>query len=185
MIYHDLFPTVVATDRYSDKIDAINLLGSMSLTMGTSHYISSDHNVLDLDFLADLKEYIVERLNIYYREVLSEENVTPYITQSWFNVTEKNQETHPHRHPNSIVSGVFYIDADDEIIFYDVNGSSFNTKRSVKKMKVSKNDLILFPSTLLHYVPNHTKAKARMSIAFNSFATGTFGDHDILTGLTL
>lgn len=183
MIYHDLFPTVIATDRYSGKVDP--RIKTTPLTMGTSHYISLNHNLLDLDYLSNLKEYIIERLSYYYREALSEENVTPYITQSWFNVTEKNQGTHPHRHPNSIVSGVFYVDADDEIIFYDVNGSSFNTKRSAKRMKVNSNDLILFPSTLLHYVPTHTETKTRTSIAFNSFATGTFGDHNILTGLTL
>ena len=183
MIYHELFPTVIATDRYAGEVDFNIRL--TPLTMGTSHYISLNHSLLDLDYLSELKEYILEKLKVYYRQVLSEESIDPYITQSWLNITEKNQGTHPHRHPNSIVSGVFYVEADDEIIFYDTNGSSFNTKCSVKKMKVSKNDLILFPSTLLHYVPNNTKTRTRITIAFNTFATGTFGDHNILTGLNL
>jgi hypothetical protein len=36
-------------------------------------------------------------------------SVTPYITQSWLNYTETNQYHHKHEHPNSLVSGVFYV----------------------------------------------------------------------------
>lgn len=183
MQYHEVFPTVIATDTYAGEIDS--KITSLEYVMGTSHHISLNHSVLDLEYLSNLKKYILDQLKNYYQNVLFEKNVIPFITQSWVNRTEKGQNTHPHRHPNSIVSGVFYVDANDSIEFYDSNPSSFNINKTVKRINVSTNDLILFPSTLLHYVPPHSESKTRFSIAFNSFATGTFGDDKKLTGLTI
>ena len=51
----------------------------------------------------------------YFNKVLSiTDEVTPYITQSWLNYTETKQFHHRHEHPNSIVSGVFYINCHEE-----------------------------------------------------------------------
>ncbi len=50
--------------------------------------------------------------NAYYYN--NPNNITPYITQSWLNYTETNQYHHKHQHPNSLVSGVFYINCDDK-----------------------------------------------------------------------
>jgi hypothetical protein len=183
MQYHQIFPTTIATDHYPDEVS--RNLHFLERRMGTSHYVSEDTNVLDIDFMSDVKQFIIKRLNQYYRNVLKEKNVEPYITQSWVNFTEKNQFTHPHRHVNSIVSGVFYVSADDEVTLISDSESSFNNRDSRYKLSVKDNDLILFPSSLLHYVPPHPISKMRISIAFNSFAVGTFGNHDILTGLNV
>jgi hypothetical protein len=39
--------------------------------------------------------------------------MVPYITQSWANYTKKNQYHHTHEHPNSFISGVLYINANE------------------------------------------------------------------------
>ena len=36
------------------------------------------------------------------------------ITQSWINFTKKGEYHHPHAHPNSLISGVFYVEADKD-----------------------------------------------------------------------
>ena len=43
-----------------------------------------------------------------------------YITISWINYTETNQYHHAHSHPNSVISGVYYIETDesDTITFF-------------------------------------------------------------------
>ena len=42
-------------------------------------------------------------------------------------------------------------------------------------IRVGTNELILFPSSLLHYVPPTTNKNKRISIAFNSFIYGNVG----------
>mgnify|MGYP003679680705 CR=1 FL=1 len=58
----------------------------------------------------------------YFEKVISPtEAITPYITQSWLNYTETNQYHPKHAHPNSLLSAVLYINADekfDKINFY-------------------------------------------------------------------
>ena len=48
-------------------------------------------------------------------------NVEIYITQSWLNYIDENQYHPMHYHPNSVVSGVLYLDCDkdnDRIHFF-------------------------------------------------------------------
>jgi predicted 2-oxoglutarate/Fe(II)-dependent dioxygenase YbiX len=52
-------------------------------------------------------------------------------------------------------------------------------------VKVNKNELILFPSVLLHYVPPTTNKNKRISIAFNSFIEGNIGKDFKLNQLKL
>ena len=41
------------------------------------------------------------------------ENVSLDVTQSWANFTQKGQYHHKHNHSNSVLSGVFYVKADE------------------------------------------------------------------------
>jgi hypothetical protein len=77
-----------------------------------------------------------------------------------------------------------YVDANDCIVFYNNKTETFGIAIS-KKYTVETGDLLLFPSSLLHYVPNHVETSKRLSIAFNTFAYGQFGNPDILTGLDI
>ena len=107
-----------------------------------------------------------------------ESNINVYITQSWANYTEPNQYHHKHTHPNSFISGVFYINAiknEDMIKFYkdlpfvyQINhNQSNNYNSSDVAIFVESNDLILFPSNFSHSVPPTTSKEIRISIAFN------------------
>mgnify|MGYP001301531672 CR=1 FL=1 len=182
MKYNEEFPVVIGRTKYNGTIPKD--LHTLPMKMGTSHYISIDKNVLELDFLREIKDFILTNLKKYFVDIVKEPHVQPYVTQSWLNTTEKNQLTHPHRHPNSIVSGVFYTNANDSIIFYNGKTETFGASLS-KKYDVATGDLLLFPSSLMHYVPKHEDTFKRTSIAFNTFAHGQFGNPDILTGLNV
>jgi uncharacterized protein (TIGR02466 family) len=93
---------------------------------------------------------------------------------------------HEHDHPNSIISGVFYFSADKtndiisfkrseykqiQILYKEAN--DYNTVQT--DIKVESGDLVLFPSSVSHYVPNTESAKTRISLAFNSFVYGELG----------
>lgn len=147
--------------------------------------------------LARLRDFCTQAANDYLRRVYDPK--TPmelYITQSWANWTEPGQAHHKHAHPNSIVSGVLYIAAEedtDRIYFYrdsqpriKMVPENWNTYNSESWwFSVATNKLILFPSTLEHMVENKTGEGVRISLAFNTFFRGTVGDDNELTMLTL
>jgi uncharacterized protein (TIGR02466 family) len=158
---------------------------------------SNNTYILEEKPFKKLKEDIYLRIKDYFDKVLSTTNdVSPYITQSWLNYTEKNQYHHSHEHPNSFVSGVFYINADeknDKIKFFDKKYQQI--KPEIKKWNlwnstawwfpVKTNDIILFPSSLTHCVETKEGDNTRISLAFNVFIKGNLGSNKPLTELKL
>ena len=150
--------------------------------------------------LMPLKQRIMEHINVYFDQVYaSKTDVIPYITQSWINYTDENQFHHKHSHPNSLVSGVLYLNADidlDSIIFYrpkqyqtitiDTKDDCYNVfNSSLWTYSVKTRDIILFPSSLEHSVETKKGKNTRMSLAFNVFVKGNIGSTQGLSELKL
>jgi uncharacterized protein (TIGR02466 family) len=158
---------------------------------------SNDNYILNHKSFKNLKEELDLRIQDYFDKVLSTtENVIPYITQSWLNYTESNQYHHKHAHPNSLVSGVFYIDCNEEHDKIKFFNESYKTiKPEVKDWNiwnseswwftVKTGDIILFPSSLTHMVETKQGDNTRISLAFNIFIKGTIGVNKILTELII
>ena len=140
---------------------------------------SNDNYILNQKAFKDLKTDIDLRVQDYFEKVISpKDSITPYITQSWLNYTETNQYHHKHQHPNSLVSGVFYINCNEEfdkIKFFNENYKTI--KPEVKEWNmwnseswwfpVKTGDVILFPSSLTHMVENKQGDNTRIILAFN------------------
>ena len=121
----------------------------------------------------------------------------PKIRKKIFNLVEKNGGAlATFIHPNSYISGVFYIKCDDG------DGISFNKnvynqiKIEVSKLNIfnadswnfglKTGDVILFPSYLQHAVKIRNIDKSiRTSLAFNVFVKGNLGSNQNLTELIL
>jgi len=158
---------------------------------------SNDNYILNQKIFKDLKTDLDLRVQDYFDKVISPaNNITPYITQSWLNYTETNQYHHKHAHPNSLVSGVFYINChkeNDKIKFF--NDKYQTIKIEVKDyniwnsetwwFSVKTGDVILFPSSLTHMVETKQGTNTRISLAFNVFIKGTVGNNKNLTELVL
>jgi uncharacterized protein (TIGR02466 family) len=161
---------------------------------------SSDNSYIFNSKLKKIKQFCEQQLKIYVEQVINpKEEFDFYITQSWLNINKPGEYHHNHSHPNSIISGVFYIstEEDDKITFTDPNHST----REVLKFKPKEyniwnstnwffptitNELILFPSWLNHKVePNEKATTDRISISFNTFVRGTLGNRKSLTELIL
>jgi uncharacterized protein (TIGR02466 family) len=140
--------------------------------------------------LKEIKQFCEQQIKIYVEAIISpKEELDFYITQSWLNITNPGGSHHIHAHSNSIISGVFYIstEEDDTITFFDPNFSmKQRTLFELKERNVwnslgwslpaNNNELILFPSWLEHEVaPNFKATTDRISISFNTFAKGKFG----------
>jgi hypothetical protein len=82
---------------------------------------SKDTYILNKPIFKNLKKELNLMVEDYFNKILCTPNsIVPYITQSWINYTENNEYHHEHHHPNSIVSGVVYLNSNgetDEITF--------------------------------------------------------------------
>jgi len=159
---------------------------------------SSEKNVLENKTLKNLKKDLHTKIMDYFDKVICTDNlITPYITQSWISYTETNQFHHRHSHPNSYISGVFYIDAQkgvDSVTFYksireetiELNITKYNPFNSSScSFPVETGNIFLFRSSLIHGVDKKKGTNTRSSLSFNVFFKGTIGDAKKSTELIL
>jgi uncharacterized protein (TIGR02466 family) len=196
-----IFPTPVYISKLDRELTNLELsfieTTKLDCNKNEGNITSNDNYILNHKAFKVLKEEIDLKVKDYFNKVLSITDViTPYITQSWLNYTETNQFHHKHAHPNSLVSGVFYINCDekfDKIKFF--NDKYKPIKLEVKEWNVwnseswwfpvKTGDIVLFPSSLTHMVENKEGTNTRISLAFNVFIKGTIGNNKNLTELIL
>ena len=162
---------------------------NMGNTTSVANYVLRDKP------LKKLGDFFLECANKYFTEIYRpRHDVKIYITQSWLNFTEKGQFHHKHAHPNSFISGVFYVNANpttDKIFFFNdtyrqisVPASEFNLYNSESWwLEAGAGTLYLFPSSLTHMVEAVGHEEPRISLSFNTFLKGTIGDNQSLTEL--
>ena len=148
--------------------------------------------ILDNDELSDIKKVLTDSVNEYFKEIVNPgKDIKLYITTSWINLNKNGESHHLHKHPNSIVSAILYIDTceEDTISFINERTDVFGnlkftmghseTKWTTPEWSTSAmvNTLIMFPSSLPHHVhprPNACKG-TRISLAFNTWFKGEMG----------
>ena len=193
-----LFPTLISESLFPRELTKKEFDHFLPLQVSRSigNNISKSKNILETEDLIDIKNFCLSSVNQYLVSVLNPMNsISIYITQSWININQKDDYHHKHTHPNSFISGVFYIETSntDSIEFHTKNEwlfefetkefshtNSFNWNYPVKK-----NTLLLFPSYLEHSVPINHNSTNRISLSFNTFFTGSAGDDFKCTLLTL
>jgi uncharacterized protein (TIGR02466 family) len=158
---------------------------------------SNNNYILNEPEFKDLHDIVLNHINKYVEIIVKPKyEVTPYITQSWLNYTKHGEYHHKHEHPNSYLSGVLYINANEEkdtIYFHQntyqqiyVEPSEFTVHNSQSWwFKVKTGGIVLFPSHLTHHVDNVTSDKTRISLSFNTFIKGTLGNNKSLTELII
>jgi uncharacterized protein (TIGR02466 family) len=157
---------------------------------------SKENFILHNKQLKNLRKEIDIRIKDYFDNVLhTNDKVTPYMTQSWVNFTGNNQYHHKHVHHNSLVSGVCYIQCEEEDkVFFQkdvhkpvkLDYKSYNVWNSTTwNFKVNQGDILLFPSDIFHMVENKERSNIRISLAFNVFVKGVLGDQTNLDQLSI
>ena len=196
---HNLFPTAVTYFDFGSKLTDLELkfITEQETRNNDGNTTSINNNLFESAELTEVARFCEESLQQYFKEVYApKHDVIPYITQSWANYTKKGQWHHKHEHPNSFISGVFYVQAQKDIdkIYFYKNGyqqikvptESFNLYNSESWwLGVETGQLILFPSHLTHMVQTVQTDETRISISFNTFLKGYIGNDMELTGLHL
>jgi uncharacterized protein (TIGR02466 family) len=137
-----------------------------------------------------LKQWFNDCLSQVQREV-DYCNCGPIVvSQMWANRSDPGEWHHPHIHPNSVISGVFYLTNSQASTWFSIPDiwGPMPTYLSLRprddelqyhtcyKHQTAPGQLIMFPSTLTHSVNEHSGFdEPRYSIAFNSFPTDFIG----------
>ena len=199
-----IFPCPVYIVKRDSVLDSteekeIGKIVEEGMHKSTGNSISNNSYIFN-DKLKKIKQFCEQQLKKYVEQVINpREELDFYITQSWLSITKPSEYHHEHFHPNSIISGVFYIstEEDDTITLTDpkmklkerlkFEVEEYNMWNSTYRSFLSiNNELILFPSWLEHRVePNEKATTDRISISFNTFVKGIFGGQGEPTELIL
>ena len=197
----DLFPIPlviepIPVDKEELEFAILYLSNQENLYMNSDkNYSSKDSYILNL--MPKLNKQIENSLSLYIPNILGE-NSNLKITQSWLNFNPPGTSHHHHYHPNSIISGIVYLQNDDDTgniefhrpasqirpILDDVkNWNKYNFHFVYFTPKV--NNMFLFPSSLYHKVTDNKSTINRISLSFNTFYQGVIGSRNSLQELDL
>jgi uncharacterized protein (TIGR02466 family) len=191
-----LFPTTI---EIYDNVLEVEYIDSMkndiiksSKEVGRKENWQSNHNpsLHEHPKYKALGDRVIE-LSKLYLDDLKFEYEEHYITGMWSNILKPGETHSPHTHSNNLVSGVFYLQSNDNspaITFIDPRPqTSVLQPQSTEHTKDNStmyfypakvNRMVLFPSWLQHYVPKNNSNDDRISIAFNVMLKGQVGRPD-------
>jgi len=197
----DLFPIPLEIEQVSINIEETKFVSDYASDKDNfnlnqnKNYVSKDTYVLNN--MPNLKTQIEALLKRYVYDILGEES-TLRITQSWINYNPIGTSHHKHTHSNSIVSGVIYLQTDNDTgnfhVYRPASQSRLVHDEVTNWQKYSYdfvyftpkiNECFLFPSTLPHSVEENKSKISRISLSFNTFYLDSFGVESKMTAVTL
>ena len=189
--------------RCSEKeLRSIDNLSYMSPQEGHV-LLTKNVNLFKLNYFSRIKKECEKHLKYYTKEILCIKQDF-YITNSW--ITKKSLKSgykthHKHSHPNSIFSGVLYLDVEDgndQKLFlagktgflntfnFDYHYSDYNMINSNKYwVPVNVGTCIIFPSQVFHWVDEIKTGGERIVMGFNCFVKGKLGGNDYADDVTI
>lgn len=187
----EINPTVIYKDKIllNGKDDKKSFLSDL---VSNNVGLSERMDILDLELFQDLRKQIEHHIKWYEKNICGfTDEIYLSITDSWYRET-KPYKNHPlHNHPNSLISGVVYLNVPKNSLHHSrlnfetghfiFKGFEFHYTQNVNKynakmtyVPVETGSIILFPSWMEHYVTeNESTTESRKVISFNTFIKGT------------
>ena len=180
------FVTNIADAISESQIKAIQ---SLKMIENQMNHISEELYLFERSEMRSIAKAVQDALDTYASEVMGGTHRLK-VTQSWALMNPPGVGMHSHTHSNSIVSGsLYYTDMPDppgNMIFdrhngyrqieLDVQAEKQNIYNAPRNAIIPKRgDLVLFSSSVQHYVEPNRSMQNRYSIAFNTFVRGTIG----------
>ena len=172
---------------------SINYIVNLPFQRMENGFITEDVTLLDDPNCLEIRNKILNAFDDYAYNLLKIKPETEfYLTTSWAVKFLPGGSAHEHSHCNSLFSGTLYLKAAEEtgqITFHKyqkyLNFSSptislefaeqniFNS--STWSITPTENQIIIFPSNVMHSVEVNNSKDDRISVAFNLFVKGNFG----------
>ena len=193
-----VFPTPVQIYKYEDSIEKElkHIEGiEWKQQVANANFKTKDSYLTKHEQLKDLTSFFKECIDDYCNTIINSEQRL-VITQLWGNRNPKGSKHHEHVHPNSIISGVFYLRQDPKLPPIQFSKSNQDSMKLDPRKYNSYNaetfllpctsgELILFPSNLRHSVPVNQGDEERISLSFNTFSIDALGSEENLTHLDI
>tara|TARA_B100000902_G_scaffold393769_1_gene448652 strand:+ start:9395 stop:10036 length:642 start_codon:yes stop_codon:yes gene_type:complete len=195
-------PMYMSEDSYhlsEHEIDTIKQLSGEALPNKNKNYSTStlkNSYLLDnYQVFSNLRKFIESNIENYTTKVMMMPEEKVGLTQSWLNYNTKESGHHHHKHRNSIFSGIYYAKGTLESPTVFTRGSYFFDNWQVEysernlfnaeefTLALEPGKLVIFPSSLYHYVPENVTDMTRVTIAFNTFWNTNIGSDESLTKL--
>jgi uncharacterized protein (TIGR02466 family) len=200
---HSLFPTLVYQDALLPKPQEAKLLKQSLLheiticqeedklgqlwskrnyRHGYTSYGSRDRLFDNSPTFAELGKKIDQHLKKYLKSLCYEANLNSLVLNTmWVNVMPKGAYHTMHIHPQSVISGTYYVEIPlhaSAIKFQDpragllmnspkINKSAPSEMQRFYQVEPRAGDVVLFESWLSHEVPENKSSKPRVSVSFN------------------
>jgi len=179
--------------------DQIEYIKGLKMIPNQTNLISENLYIFDEPELASVKAAVHEALDHYAKEVMGIKQEL-YVTQSWSLVNQPSIGMHGHSHSNSVVSGsLYYCDIpapaprmvfDRHRTYQQLQLLAEQDKRNLYNTKINAiepkaGEIILFSSSLQHFVEPNPANENRYSIGFNTFIRGNLGNFRDVSELKL
>tara|TARA_R110000824_G_scaffold396413_1_gene597855 strand:- start:1990 stop:2604 length:615 start_codon:yes stop_codon:yes gene_type:complete len=178
-----IFPSFRA--KYEGISDTLNI-------RKTKYYKPTGGQTIDLhkqDYFQELIKLIQESvLKIAEHFYQAKQGYKVEVVSMWLNSKPTGINHPPHNHTNTFISGVLYLDGEEKTYpslkllrpyqlpivplvdkFNEINSN-------VIELLTAKDEVIFFPSYLLHFVDTNLNEKPRISIAFDTLLRGKYGE---------
>ena len=185
---------MVCAERYRFTAEEERHLLDLEMIDNVGNWMSSDDRVLDRRELAALRRFVDDQVLVYKKHLLRlKDDNEIYLTQSWVNRADPGQHHPKHKHPNSIISGVLFLDdvpgqaalrfhRMQELLSLDFEFAELTDfNASCREFDPERGMLIIFPSLLEHDVETNRTDLPRRSLSFNTFVRGNVGGKRQLT----
>ncbi len=178
------FPTIIYKIDNLDNVDIIKQINWIEEQDQTHRndlqQVETSHlqlNVHDKKEFINLFKRIKSHIDIYLKALgYSKEQVDKVkISQSWFNVSSQGDYLNKHIHPNSIVSGAYYLKSEpDDKIFFHANDDMIMQPETFNpysfkhcEYNCNRDRLLLFKSNVPHSTNQKTKG-SKIVLSFNT-----------------
>tara|TARA_B100000029_G_scaffold264199_1_gene260399 strand:+ start:3609 stop:4208 length:600 start_codon:yes stop_codon:yes gene_type:complete len=184
---HELFPTLLHEFSLKiNKYDSIQMKNYIKHNKKNESLYQTEDDIHITSFFQTFRNHIFQvNKNVLDKLELEYEGIN--ITNMWGNVMRNGANHPPHTHSNNFLSGVFYLDAGDEVSpiqFFDPRPQSSVLVPRRKKSTIYNSSMMqfraitnvgyVFPSWLQHWVP--PTEKERISISWNIQVKGYYGE---------
>jgi uncharacterized protein (TIGR02466 family) len=181
-------PLMYSGEQYKINVNELEYIKSLKTRSpyNKENKRTKSSDVLESLELSTLKQFCLKWISFYAHEFLTITKSTEfYITQSWCNFASKGDMHKAHMHSNSLISGVFYIRGENTPLVFHREKDMFALKFNYDKwdmnnceayvMEMEAGKLFIFPSSIKHSVFENDTDTERISLAFNTWASGEFG----------
>ncbi len=169
---HEIYSTFISEDK-ADVEQILSELFCHKKDYSYSHFIQKRwENIYVNPMLVPAVLPVFSFAVSFSRKVYNKKLIIPHEllgfnhNEFWFNVAKPGDSTGVHNHKDkSTLSGVFYLQVPEK------SGHLFfkNGKSNKLEFQVKTGQMVLFPSSLNHYVSENRSRTERISLAFNCF----------------